>query len=84
LAKYNKSLNELNQKYAIAYPLLSKNNLYRDAEGQFINKYINSNDMQIALRQDMIDFYKVFDKFFKAGTRIQNKIVNFNTLLKRL
>jgi len=84
LAKYNKSLNELNQKYAIAYPLISKNNLYRDEKGNLKNKYINSNDMQIALRQDMIDFYKVFDKFFKAGTRIQNKIVNFNTLLKRL
>jgi hypothetical protein len=85
LDKYNKSLNELNQKYAISYPLLSKNDLYRDDKGNLKNKYINSNDMQIALRQDMINFYKVFDKFFKTGANtIQNKVVNFNTLLKRL
>lgn len=85
LDKYNKSRNELNQKYAIAYPLIEKNNLSRDAEGQFINKYLNSNDMQIALRKDMIKFYSIFDKFFKVGkSTIKNQIVNFNTLLKRL
>jgi hypothetical protein len=85
LDKYNKSRNELNQKYAIAYPLIEKNNLSRDAEGQFINKYLNSNDMQIALRKDMIKFYSIFDKFFKVGkSTMKNQIVNFNTLLKRL
>lgn len=84
LAKYNESLNELNQKYAMAYPLLSKNDLWMDDKGKLKNKYINSNDMQIALRQDMIDFYKVFDKFFKVGDAIKNKVVSFRTLLKRL